>query len=65
VGLMDIQLKSDSAKDMEIATSIKESIIYLTDRLETEEQLWDAYKIINKGISYLGAKHTMTQVREE
>ena len=50
---------------MEIATSIKESIIYLTDRLETEEQLWDAYKIINKGISYLGAKHTMTQVREE
>jgi len=47
------------------ATSIKETIIELTDRLETEEQLWDAYKIINKGISYLGAKHTMTQVREE
>ena len=61
---MDIQLKSDSVKDMEIATSIKESIIYLTDRLETEEQLWKAYKLINKGISYLGAKHTMKQVKE-
>ena len=46
------------------ATSIKESIIYLTDRLETEEQLWKAYKLINKGISYLGAKHTMKQVKE-
>ena len=47
------------------ATSIKETIVDLTDRLETEEQLWEAYKIINKGISYLGAKHTMKQVREE
>tara|TARA_R100001463_G_scaffold130317_3_gene189642 strand:- start:630 stop:872 length:243 start_codon:yes stop_codon:yes gene_type:complete len=64
VGLMDIQLKSDSVKDMEIATSIKESIIYLTDRLETEEELWKAYKLINKGLMYLSAKHTMRQVKE-
>jgi len=62
---MDIQLKSDSVKDMEIATSIKESIIYLTDRLETEEELWKAYKLINKGLMYLSAKHTMRQVKEE
>ena len=62
---MDIQLKSDSVKDMEIATSIKESIIYLTDRLETEEELWKAYKLINKGLMYLSAKHTMKQVKEE
>ena len=62
---MDIQLKSDSVKDMEIATSIKESIIYLTDRLETEEELWEAYKLINKGLMYLSAKHTMRQVKEE
>jgi len=61
---MDIQLKSDSVKDMEIATSIKESIIYLTDRLETEEELWKAYKLINKGLMYLSAKHTMRQVKE-
>jgi len=47
------------------ATSIKETIIELTDRLETEEQLWDAYKVINKAISYLSAKHTMKQVIEE
>lgn len=47
------------------ATSIKETIIELTDRLETEEELWEAYRTINKGISYMGAKHTMTQVREE
>ena len=45
------------------ATSIKETIVDLTDRLDTEEELWDAYKIINKGLSYLGAKHTMKQVK--
>ena len=47
------------------ATSIKELIVDLTDRLETEEELWEAYKLINKGLSYLGAKHTMKQVKEE
>ena len=45
------------------ATSIKETIVDLTDRLDTEEELWEAYKIINKGLSYLGAKHTMKQVK--
>ena len=47
------------------ATSIKETIVDLTDRLETEEELWKAYKLINKGLMYLSAKHTMKQVKEE
>ena len=46
------------------ATSIKESIIDLTDRLETEEDLWDSWKTLNQAMSYLNAKHTMTQVKE-
>ena len=47
------------------ATRIKESIIDLTDNLKTEEELWEAYKVINKGLMYLSAKHTMEQVKEE
>tara|TARA_R100000995_G_C3437734_1_gene101738 strand:+ start:494 stop:658 length:165 start_codon:yes stop_codon:yes gene_type:complete len=47
------------------ATRIKELIIDLTDNLKTEEELWEAYKIINKGLRYLSAKHTMEQVKEE
>jgi len=47
------------------ATRIKELIIDLTDNLKTEEELWNAYKIINKGLMYLSAKHTMKQVKEE
>ena len=47
------------------ATRIKETIIDLTDRLDTEEQLWEAYKVINKGLMYLGAKHTMLEVKNK
>tara|TARA_X000001382_G_scaffold120048_1_gene101315 strand:+ start:488 stop:655 length:168 start_codon:yes stop_codon:yes gene_type:complete len=47
------------------ATRIKELIIDLTDNLKTEEELWNAYKIINTGLRYLSAKHTMEQVKEE
>ena len=47
------------------ATSIKETIVELTDRLETEEDLWEAYRLINRGLMYLSAKHTMRQVKEE
>jgi len=46
------------------ATSIKDTIIELTDRLESEDNLWEAYKLINKGLSYLSAKHTMARVKE-
>ena len=41
------------------ATSIKNTIIELADRLETEEQIWEACKIINEGLIYLHAKHSM------
>jgi hypothetical protein len=47
------------------ATRIKETIIDLTDNLKSEEELWNAYKIINTGLRYLSAKHTMEQVKEE
>ena len=47
------------------ATRIKETIIDLTDRLDTEEQLWEAYKVINVGLRYLGAKHTMLEVKNK
>ena len=45
------------------ATRIKETIIDLTDNLKTEEELWNAFKVINKGIQYLSAKHTMEEVK--
>tara|TARA_R110002020_G_scaffold166469_1_gene354483 strand:+ start:348 stop:593 length:246 start_codon:yes stop_codon:yes gene_type:complete len=47
------------------ATSIRNTIVDLTDRFETEADLWEAYKLINKGLSYLSAKHTMAKVKEE
>jgi hypothetical protein len=47
------------------ATRIKETIIDLTDDLKTEEQLWEAYKAINKGLMYLSAKHTMLEVKNK
>ena len=47
------------------ATRIKETIIDLTDDLDTEEQLWEAYKVINVGLRYLGAKHTMLEVKNK
>ena len=46
------------------ATSIKETIIDLTDRLDTEEELWDSWTTLNKALSYLSAKHTMARVKE-
>jgi hypothetical protein len=47
------------------ATRIKETIIDLTDNLKTEKQLWEAWKVINKGLSYLSAKHTMLEVKNK
>ena len=44
---------------------IKETIVDLTDRLDTEEHLWEAYKAINKGLMYLSAKHTMLEVKNK
>ena len=47
------------------ATRIKETIIDLTDSLESVEELWEAWKTLNKSMSYLNAKHTMAQVKEQ
>ena len=47
------------------ATRIKETIIDLTDRLESEEELWEAWKTVNRGIKYLSAKHTMMEVKQK
>jgi hypothetical protein len=43
------------------ATRIKETIIDLADSLESKEELWEAWKTLNKSMSYLNAKHTMAE----
>ena len=47
------------------ATRIKETIIDLADSLETEKELWDSYRTLSKAMSYLSAKHTIAQTKEE
>ena len=42
---------------------IADDIINLADCLDTEEDLWKAWKMVNKAMSYLNAKHTMAQVK--
>ena len=52
----------------DIATRIKlvkDIIVDLTDSLETEEYLWEAWKGCDRSMRYLSAKHTMKQVKEE
>jgi len=44
---------------------IADDIINLADRFDTEEDLWKAWKTLNKAMSYLNAKHTMAQVKEQ
>ena len=44
---------------------VKDIIVDLADSLETEEDLWDAYKNLNKSMMYLSAKHTIAQTEEE
>ena len=45
--------------------SIADDIISLADCLDTEKDLWEAWKTLNKAMSYVNAKHTMAQVKEE
>ena len=47
------------------ATRIKETIIDLADSLESKEELWEAWKTLNKAMSYLNAKHTMAEVKQK
>lgn len=51
--------------DLVTATRIKETIIDLTDKLESAEELWEAWRTVNRGMKYLSAKHTMMEVREK
>ena len=51
--------------DLVTATRIKDTIVDLTDRLDTEEELWKAWKIVNRGLKYLSAKHTMMEVKSK
>jgi hypothetical protein len=44
---------------------VKDIIIDLADSLETEEDLWKAYRTLSKSMSYLNAKHTIAQTKEE
>jgi len=45
--------------------SICKDIIALSKRLETEKDLWDAYKAINSAFHVLSAKHTIARYEEE
>ena len=52
----------------DIATRIKlvkDIIIDLSDSLETKEDLWKAWKECNRSMSYLSAKHTIAETKEE
>lgn len=44
---------------------VKDIIVDLSDSLETEEDLWKAYRALSKSMSYLSAKHTIAQTKEE
>jgi hypothetical protein len=45
--------------------NIADDIISLADSLDTEKGLWEAWKTLNKAMSYINAKHTMAQVKEQ
>jgi len=52
----------------DIATRIKlvkDIIVDLADSLDTERDLWNAWKECNQSMSYLNAKHTIAQTKEE
>ena len=44
---------------------VKDIIVDLADSLETEEDLWKAWKECNRSMGYLSAKHTIAQTKEE
>jgi len=44
---------------------VKDIIIDLADSLDSEKDLWDSYKVLNNSMSYLSAKHTIAQHKEE
>ena len=51
-----------------IATRIKlieDIIVDLADSLDTEEDLWEAWRGVNRSQRYLSAKHTIAKNNEE
>jgi len=44
---------------------VRDIVIDLTDSLNTQKDCWDAWKKLNKSLSYLSAKHTMLEVQEQ
>tara|TARA_R100000329_G_scaffold141596_1_gene124524 strand:+ start:250 stop:465 length:216 start_codon:yes stop_codon:yes gene_type:complete len=44
---------------------VKDIIVDLADSLETEKDLWKAWKECNQSMSYLSAKHTIVRNNEE
>jgi len=44
---------------------VKDIIVDLADSLETEEDLWEAWRGCNRSMSYLSAKHTIAKNNEE
>ena len=44
---------------------VKDIIVDLADSLETEKDLWDSYKNLNKSMMYLSARHTIAKDNEE
>jgi len=50
---------------MESVKILRDNIILLADKLDNKEELWAVYKTLAKAMSYLSAKHTMAEVKEE
>jgi len=44
---------------------LRDDIIDLADDLDNKDELWEAWKKLNKAMNYLSARHTMAQVKEE
>ena len=44
---------------------VKDIILDLADSLETKDDLWEAWKECNRSMSYLSAKHTIAETKEE
>ena len=44
---------------------VKDIILDLADSLETKDDLWEAWKQCNRSMSYLSAKHTIAETKEE
>tara|TARA_R100001460_G_scaffold10360_3_gene24519 strand:+ start:1831 stop:2046 length:216 start_codon:yes stop_codon:yes gene_type:complete len=44
---------------------VRDIILDLADSLETKDDLWEAWKECNRSMSYLSAKHTIAETKED